>query len=102
MFSQATTHQLFPANHLYLTAKEIEKALELGSNIHHAPTRLICLENTMSGMVFPQEEIVKIGEVARKHDITLHCDGARMWNTAAKVIEERGLDATSESDRQTV
>jgi threonine aldolase len=102
MFCQATTEQLVPKNQLYLTAAEIERALTLGINIHHAPTRLICLENTMSGMVFPQDEIIKISELAKKHNITLHCDGARLWNVAAKVIEERGLDTTSEEDRRTV
>jgi threonine aldolase len=102
MFCQATTHQLFPENQLHLTVAEIEKALTLGTNIHYAPTKLICLENTMSGMVFPQDEVVKIGNLAKKHDITSHCDGARMWNVLAKVIEDRGLDGTSEADRRSV
>lgn len=102
MFSQATTHQLFPRNGLHLTAVEIEKAMELGTNIHSAPTKLICLENTMSGMIFPQAEIVKIGQVAKKHDITLHCDGARLWNVVADVIEKKGLDSTSEAVRREV
>lgn len=100
MFCQATTHQLFPDNQLYLTAGEIEKALTLGTNIHYAPTKLICLENTMSGMVFPQDEVVKIGQLAKKHNITMHCDGARMWNVVAKVIDDRGLDASSENNRR--
>ncbi|OCF55539.1 threonine aldolase [Kwoniella mangroviensis CBS 10435] len=83
MFSQATTHQLFPSNGLHLTAEDIEPQLQLGTNIHISPTRLICLENTLSGIIFPQEEIVKIGELAKQNDIGLHLDGARIWNVAA-------------------
>lgn len=100
MFTQATTHQLFPKNQHHLTAAEIEKALVLGDNIHLAPTKLICLENTMSGMVFPQDEIAKIGALAKKHGIAMHCDGARIWNVAAKVIDDRGLDARYEGVRR--
>ncbi|WVQ62276.1 uncharacterized protein L199_000415 [Kwoniella botswanensis] len=102
MFSQATTHQLFPSNGLHLTAEDIEPQLQLGTNIHISPTKLICLENTLSGIIFPQEEIVKIGELAKQNGIGLHLDGARIWNVAADVIEKKGLDATSEEDRQTV
>ena len=102
MISQGTTHQLVPSNGLYLTAEDIEPNLYLGDNIHIAPTKLVCLENTLSGIVFPQEEVVKIGELCQKHDIALHLDGARIWNVGAKVIEERGMDPTLEEDRTKV
>ena len=102
MFSQATTHQLVPSNHFNLTVDDIEPALQLGTNIHIAPTKLICLENTLSGMIFPQDEVVRIGELARKHEIAMHLDGARIWNVAAAEIEQRGLDARKEEDLQTV
>ena len=102
MFTGATTHQLFPENGIYLTADDIEPQLALGDNIHTAPTALICLENTLSGTVMPQEEVVRIGQLAKKHDIPLHLDGARIWNVAAKVIADRGLDSTSEEVRRQV
>ncbi|KAL1407718.1 hypothetical protein Q8F55_007151 [Vanrija albida] len=102
MFSQATTHGIVPSNGIHLTAEDIEPALQLGTNIHIAPTKLVCLENTLSGIVFPQEEVVRIGELVHKHDIQLHLDGARMWNVAAAEIERRGLNPTSEADRTAV
>ncbi|RSH80143.1 Threonine aldolase [Saitozyma podzolica] len=102
MFTQATTHQLVPSNGIYLTLEDIEPALVLGTNIHYAPTKLICLENTLSGMIFPQDEVVRIGGLARKHDIGMHLDGARIWNVAAAEIERRGLDARKEEDLETV
>ncbi|KAL7419473.1 hypothetical protein Q5752_006311 [Cryptotrichosporon argae] len=102
MFSQATTHSLVPSNGAYLTRADVETNLELGDNIHIAPTRLICLENTLSGTVLPQAEIVAIGALARSHGIPMHLDGARAWEVAAKVVEERGLDATREESLQSV
>jgi threonine aldolase len=48
-------------------------------------TRLVCVENTHNrggGRVFPQQEILAIAEVARRHQLRLHLDGARLWNAA--------------------
>jgi threonine aldolase len=70
--------------------------LQLGNDIHTAPTRLICLENTLAGTVFPQDEIVKISEEAAKHGIIMHLDGARIWEVAARVCHERGLPMQDE------
>jgi len=64
----------------YLTSDIIEHSLFLGNDLHTPITGLICLENTLNGNIFPLEEIKKIYEVAKKHDIRLHLDGARLWN----------------------
>ncbi|KAH8090382.1 putative threonine aldolase [Filobasidium floriforme] len=97
VFSQATTHALPPRNGHHLTLEDdILPNLQLGNDIHTAPTRLICLENTLAGTVFPQDEIVKISEEAAKHDIIMHLDGARIWEVAARVCHERGLPMQDE------
>ncbi len=84
VFSQATSHSVVPANGHHLTLEDdIRPNLELGEDIHTAPTRLISLENTLSGMIFPQDEIVKIAKVAEENDIIMHLDGARIWEAAA-------------------
>jgi threonine aldolase len=70
---------------------DIKPNLQLGNDIHTAPTRLICLENTLAGTIFPQDEIVKISEEAAKHDIIMHLDGARIWEVAAHLCQERGV-----------
>ncbi|GHJ84499.1 hypothetical protein NliqN6_0901 [Naganishia liquefaciens] len=91
VFSQATAHAIAPANGKHLTLEDdVLPNLELGEDVHTAPTRLISLENTLSGMVFPQREIEKIARVAEEHDIIMHLDGARIWETAAKACEEEG------------
>lgn len=46
---------------------------------------LICLENTInraSGTIFPQNEIEEIASLARRNDLPLHLDGARLWNAS--------------------
>lgn len=91
VFSQATSHSIVPANGHHLTlADDVLPNLELGEDIHTAPTRLISLENTLSGMIFPQEEIVKIARVAQEKGIIMHLDGARIWEAAAARLGEQG------------
>ena len=54
------------------------------TDYHSAPTQVIELENTLHGIIFPQEEIIKISEFARKEGIKMHLDGARLWHVAAE------------------
>lgn len=49
-----------------------------------APTSVITLENTLNGTIFPQEEIVRISDFARREGIRMHLDGARLWHVAAE------------------
>jgi threonine aldolase len=51
----------------------------LDDDVHGCPTRIISLENTLNGMVMPLAEIRRISEFARKHNVMMHCDGARLW-----------------------
>ncbi|KAJ3260040.1 Threonine aldolase [Chytriomyces hyalinus] len=67
----------------HLTVEEIEKRMIIDDDIHHAPTRVICLENTLGGEIFPLSELEKISEMAKKHGIKMHLDGARLWNASA-------------------
>jgi threonine aldolase len=54
---------------------------------YHLPrTSLVVIENTHNragGKVFPREDVLAIAEVARRHGLGLHLDGARIWNAAA-------------------
>ena len=64
------------------TALEIEKVLVTDDDVHHAPTKLLCLENTLNGTILPFEELKKISKLAKKHNIPIHLDGARLWNAS--------------------
>lgn len=48
-------------------------------------TRLICLENTHAncgGKCLPVEYIDRVGDLAKKHGLKLHIDGARIFNAS--------------------
>jgi len=64
---------------------EIERAVR--PDFYYMPkTRLICLENTHNragGTIYPMERIREISAFARKKNIRLHLDGARLWNASA-------------------
>ncbi|KAI8995137.1 pyridoxal phosphate-dependent transferase, partial [Gaertneriomyces semiglobifer] len=49
-------------------------------DIHVAPTRIVCLENTIEGEVMPLEQIRRVVDYARKNGMLTHLDGSRLWN----------------------
>ena len=58
------------------------------------PTRLVCVENTHNrggGSIYPMRLIEDIKQVAVRHNLKYHLDGARLWNasiaTGIKVSE---------------
>ena len=67
-----------------LEASQIEEAIR--PDDHHFPiTKLICLENTHNrggGAIYPIEKIVKIHRLAKSKGLSLHMDGARLWNAS--------------------
>lgn len=66
-----------------LDAAEIEARIR-GIDIHFPSTGLICIENALSnGRVVPLENMAAIYNVAQKHNIPVHLDGARLFNAAA-------------------
>jgi threonine aldolase len=54
-------------------------------DVHFAKTRLLCLENTQAGKVLPLSYLKEAGEFARKHELVLHLDGARIFNATVKL-----------------
>lgn len=51
---------------------------------YYPRTSLVCLENTHNragGRIFPQDDVVRVAEAARRHGLAVHLDGARLWNT---------------------
>ncbi|CAH2079243.1 unnamed protein product [Thlaspi arvense] len=83
---------------------EEDETMEIGSleaavrspkgDLHYPLTKLICLENTQAncgGRCLPIEYIDKVGELAKKHGLKLHIDGARIFNasTALQVPMKR-------------
>lgn len=82
MLSGVITKTL-PGIHGVLTADQIDRSVNRMDDIHAAPTGLIALENTHNragGTIYPLDVIHKISEVARRRNIPLHLDGARIMN----------------------
>jgi threonine aldolase len=67
-----------------LDATQLEEAIR--PDDHHFPvTKLICLENTHNrggGTIYPIQKITAISQFARSKGISLHLDGARLWNAS--------------------
>ncbi len=74
------------------TAADVEAVLR-PVDPHFPRTRLVCVENTHNrggGKVWPIEAVREVATAARKHKLTLHLDGARLWNASvASGIAER-------------
>ncbi len=74
------------------TAEAVSALLRL-EDIHFPRTRLICLENTHNrggGSIWPMERIGEIAVLAEERHLSMHLDGARLWNaSAATGIPER-------------
>ncbi|ROV59653.1 low-specificity L-threonine aldolase [Vibrio ponticus] len=51
-------------------------------DIHFARTRLLSLENTINGKVLPLSYLAEAREFANKNGLSMHLDGARVYNAA--------------------
>lgn len=83
ILSQAMVVPVVPRNGNYLTLEDIKRHfVPDDGDIHGAPTRVISLENTLHGIVYPLEELVRIRVWCLENGVKLHCDGARIWNAS--------------------
>ncbi|MCA9456908.1 MAG: threonine aldolase family protein, partial [Nitrospira sp.] len=71
-----------PGNRGRLSPESVEAAIR-PKGLHNPPTTLVCLEQTHNvggGSIYSLEVIHQIAEVARTHGLSLHLDGARLFN----------------------
>jgi threonine aldolase len=78
---------------------EVEAAIK-PDDPHFARTRLIALENTISGKVLPRSYLKKAIDLAKAKKLAIHLDGARVFNAAVREkskIEDlcEGFDSVS-------
>ena len=62
----------------------VEAAIRPGDR-HHPVTSLVCVENTHNmhgGVVLSLDRLAAIRQVAVRHDLPVHMDGARLWNAS--------------------
>lgn len=66
----------------YISLDAIKQAIK-PDDPHCAITKLICLENTVSGCVQNQQNVNEICDLAHEMKLSVHLDGARLFNAAA-------------------
>ncbi|MCR9256909.1 MAG: low-specificity L-threonine aldolase [Alphaproteobacteria bacterium] len=62
-----------------ITTEGVEAAVR-PDDPHHAISKLLCLENTVSGNAIPLDHMRALTDVARRHGLNTHLDGARFFN----------------------
>jgi len=77
--------------------KSLESAIRK-DEIHEPISKLIIVENTLNGKIIPQLWIEELGVMAKKYNIKMHLDGARVWNASvASKIPVKDLVAPFDS-----
>ncbi|KAG6365650.1 hypothetical protein INS49_007261 [Diaporthe citri] len=76
----AMVQAIRPLNGRYLTAMDAEKHAVLAYDVHKAPTRVISIENTNSGTIIPLAELQRLHSWARRNQVSIHMDGARLFD----------------------
>ena len=94
-----------PGAHGKLTAADLDAVLKASGRgmVHHVQAAAISLgQATEAGTIYRPEEIGAIAEVARRHQVRLHVDGARFANalvaqnaSVADLTWRAGVDAVS-------
>lgn len=83
-----------------LRLEDIEAAIR-PENPHQPRTRLVCLENTHNrcgGAVLTPEYTERVGELAHRHGLAVHLDGARVFNAAVALgVDVRDLTRAVDS-----
>ena len=86
-----------------ITAEELDKAITGKGIVHHTqPSSVSITQVCESGEVYQLDEIKKISDVAHKHNLNMHMDGARFANalvsldvTPAEMTWKSGIDVLS-------
>ena len=105
MFSGGAKLRPLPGAHGKLTADTLARALERGrsGDVHQViPAAVSLTQATEAGTVYQPAELQAIAEVASRHKVRLHMDGARFANAMAflgvparQVTWEAGIDVLS-------
>lgn len=93
LYNMESTHMTFIArvtprpllsNRGAMDPEEVERNIRKPT-VHIPRTSLICVENThnnWSGAVVPMENLKAIREIADRHEVKIHFDGARVFNAS--------------------
>ncbi|KAM0334542.1 hypothetical protein ACHAQA_001572 [Verticillium albo-atrum] len=87
VISQASVTTVHPKNGVHLTLDDVKPNLTADGNIHFPPTRVVSLENTLSGTILPLADAQAISKYVRafpvsegQKPIAMHLDAARLFD----------------------
>jgi len=86
-FNAGLATKLIKGNAGQISAEQIEAAIN-PDDVHLPETQFVSIENTCNkggGTIYPLSEIKKIKTVCDKKNLTLHLDGARVFNALVEV-----------------
>ncbi len=78
-------HRIDEAPGGMLPPEAVEAALARSGDIHFAPRRLVCLENTHNiegGRILPREGVLSVLDTLEGRRASAYLDGARLWHAA--------------------
>ena len=81
-FNSLCSVKLVEGNLGRITAEQVLEAIN-PNDIHKPNSRLVSLENTANrggGSCYEYDELIKIKEICRQNNLSLHLDGARLYN----------------------
>ncbi len=85
-FSNGTKILLVGGAHGKVSADQVTHAVERRSDIHYPKPKVLSItQATELGTVYSLAELQAVGELARRHELKLHMDGARFANALASL-----------------
>mgnify|MGYP001814804915 FL=1 len=90
-FNSGVSCKLVDGHRGMFTAEQVEASINPPDEYHQAQTRLVAVENTTNkggGACWSFDELKRIEKVCRKHGLSYHLDGARLFNA----LVEKGED----------
>ncbi len=79
----ATLPVIVPSDMGIMKAEDVEASIH-GYSYDMSETAMIETENTTSGIVYPLDELKRIKDVAERHGLWVHMDGARIFNASVE------------------
>jgi threonine aldolase len=80
---------------------EVEDAFRDATDLHQPPTALVAIENAHSHSMnspLPPSYVVAVAEIAHRHGVPLHVDGARLFNASVALgVTPRELAAPADT-----
>ena len=79
-----------------LSLEDVEVAIK-PDDPHYAVSRLLCVENTVSGKVQATDHVTALADLAHQRGLSVHLDGARLMN-ASVALDRPAIELAAPAD----